>query len=60
MEVTEQFAFSAFFYIENPNPHFDYEDLQPGAQVTFSLPRIHCFLDGQLGFRIDNPTLVRG
>ncbi|XP_069104720.1 uncharacterized protein [Argopecten irradians] len=48
------------FYLDydDPTPHFRWEEVVPGNYLCVKNPYIHCFLDGQVGFRIDEPSLI--
>lgn len=47
-----------FFYDENPEPHFSYDDLRVGNTLTIRSPRLHRFMDGQEGMRLEEASAI--
>lgn len=49
------------FYLDydKPEPYFTWLDVRPGRFVLFLQPHLHQFIDGQTGFRIEEPHEVR-
>ena len=53
-------ARNVFMYFEEPEPHFDFEDMIAGNVMTVQAPRAHVFMDQSLGLRLDDPKAIRG
>eukprot|EP01012_Entosiphon_sulcatum_P006669 TRINITY_DN1317_c0_g1_i1.p1 TRINITY_DN1317_c0_g1~~TRINITY_DN1317_c0_g1_i1.p1 ORF type:complete len:351 (-),score=61.94 TRINITY_DN1317_c0_g1_i1:23-1075(-) len=49
---------SVFFYTDEPEPYFSMDDLREGNYLVFRDPHLHFFMDGQVGLRIEDATLV--
>ncbi|OWF42832.1 uncharacterized protein LOC110460583 isoform X3 [Mizuhopecten yessoensis] len=48
------------FYLDHddPTPHFRWQEIIPGNYLCVKNPYIHFFMDGQAGFRIDEPEVI--
>eukprot|EP00906_Rhabdomonas_costata_P031660 RCo044692 len=51
-------ARSVFFYTEEPEPYFSLDDLKDGVVIVFRSPNLHFFMDGQMGLRVEDASLV--
>lgn len=47
-----------FFYDDESKPYFEWEDVQVGNEIVIKNPRLHRFLDGQDGMRIESNKAV--
>lgn len=54
----EGIARAVFFYPQELDPPQDYDDIQPGGIITLKSPRLHRFMDGQDGLRIEEADKV--
>eukprot|EP01062_Namystynia_karyoxenos_P020936 TRINITY_DN17944_c0_g1_i1.p1 TRINITY_DN17944_c0_g1~~TRINITY_DN17944_c0_g1_i1.p1 ORF type:complete len:305 (+),score=98.98 TRINITY_DN17944_c0_g1_i1:75-917(+) len=54
----EGVARAVFFYPPELNPPLDYDDITPGATICLRSPRLHRFMDGQDGLRVEDPDGV--
>jgi tetratricopeptide (TPR) repeat protein len=52
-------ARSLFFYVEDPEPHFSYEDMTSDSRIIISNPKNHFFMDGQIGMRIEQAPFIK-
>eukprot|EP01062_Namystynia_karyoxenos_P009761 TRINITY_DN13452_c0_g1_i1.p1 TRINITY_DN13452_c0_g1~~TRINITY_DN13452_c0_g1_i1.p1 ORF type:complete len:735 (+),score=262.60 TRINITY_DN13452_c0_g1_i1:84-2207(+) len=50
---------ACFFYLDDPE-RFKYEELQPGCFMQINSPRLHRFMDGQDGMRLDEEKMIGG
>eukprot|EP01006_Ploeotia_vitrea_P028307 TRINITY_DN61023_c0_g1_i1.p2 TRINITY_DN61023_c0_g1~~TRINITY_DN61023_c0_g1_i1.p2 ORF type:complete len:449 (-),score=88.44 TRINITY_DN61023_c0_g1_i1:2042-3388(-) len=51
-------ARSIFFYVDDPAPNFSYDDLAAGNILVIRRPKLHFFMDGQIGMRIEEKEFV--
>ena len=49
---------AVFFYVDNPNK-WNYEDMEVGGLMVINSPRLHRFMDGQDGMRLDEERMVQ-
>lgn len=50
---------AVFFYDENsPQPHFEWEKVEVGNYIEIKSPRLHKFMDGQDGLRIEENAQI--
>ena len=47
-----------FFYDPEAKPYFDWDDIQLGNRISIKAPRLHRFLDGQEGMRLESNKSV--
>ncbi|KAJ9472384.1 Peptidyl-prolyl cis-trans isomerase FKBP42 [Diplonema papillatum] len=50
---------AVFFYIDEPYS-FTYDDMEVGSLLTINSPRLHRFMDGQDGMRLDEEKQIGG
>ena len=48
---------AVFFYVDEPST-WDYEEMTVGSVMTINSPRLHRFMDGQDGMRLDEERMV--
>jgi protein-tyrosine phosphatase len=49
---------AVFFYVEDPSPYFDFDDIQVGNNITVKSPRYHRFMDKQEGMRVEDAKQI--
>ncbi|CAC5420554.1 unnamed protein product [Mytilus coruscus] len=60
LDINRKESFLTFYLdYDKPEPYFTWEDVRPGKFVAIQLPHLHYFMDGQVGFRIEEPYEVR-
>ncbi|XP_071160664.1 uncharacterized protein [Mytilus edulis] len=60
LDINSKESFLTFYLdYDKPEPYFTWEDVRPGKFVVIQLPHLHYFMDGQVGFRIEEPYEVR-
>ena len=51
-------SFVLFYNEGQPTPYFHYNQLRDGNYLCYEHAHMHFFMDGTVGFRIDNPKDV--
>jgi len=59
-DINSKESFLTFYLdYDKPEPYFRWLDVKPGRFVVVIQPFLHYFMDGQVGFKIEEPHEVR-